>query len=208
VRLLIREGAHTGAHAVTDSGERALHCAARGGSFKVIDYLVKVRQFAVNQRDNDFVTPLMCAVAAGRADAVACLFNLGADAALSDSNGATARDRAEGIEDAHVRAAVLDALGGRRVRTRDLCKEELEKLRTDAGGDNGPTCAICMEDFAVEDFSSAGLEELTATDCATHFGAHIFHTACLTPWVKLKSSCPSCRRVITNQLLPGEKIEG
>jgi hypothetical protein len=45
-------------------------------------------------------------------------------------------------------------------------------------------CIICISSFNVN-------EKITELECT-----HIFHTSCITEWVKYKSDCPVCRKSI------------
>ncbi|XP_042960433.1 E3 ubiquitin-protein ligase SDIR1-like [Carya illinoinensis] len=46
-------------------------------------------------------------------------------------------------------------------------------------------CSICLEEFA----SSNGAEELLRMDCS-----HVYHRACILPWLQKSNTCPACRR--------------
>lgn len=51
-----------------------------------------------------------------------------------------------------------------------------------------PSCPICSEDFAVD-------------DCETRLPcSHIFHRACVLPWLEMKQNCPICRTCITDEI--------
>jgi Ring finger domain len=58
-----------------------------------------------------------------------------------------------------------------------------------------PHCSVCMEDFLA---AEVGCEE-QAVDVAADDDllempcAHIFHAACLEPWLKKRTTCPACR---------------
>ncbi|XP_073123344.1 uncharacterized protein [Henckelia pumila] len=49
--------------------------------------------------------------------------------------------------------------------------------------DIGKRCAVCLEDFETREF-------VTSTPCD-----HMFHEACIVPWVKSQGKCPVCRFV-------------
>ena len=46
------------------------------------------------------------------------------------------------------------------------------------------TCALCLEDFLAK-------EEVVVLDCE-----HCYHSSCVLPWLALRASCPTCRRVV------------
>ena len=48
------------------------------------------------------------------------------------------------------------------------------------------SCVICCEDFT----DDAHISELNCDD------RHIFHTECLTHWMREKTSCPLCKREV------------
>ncbi|KAG2665385.1 hypothetical protein I3760_15G006200 [Carya illinoinensis] len=48
-------------------------------------------------------------------------------------------------------------------------------------------CSICLEEFA----SSNGAEELLRMDCS-----HVYHRACILPWLQKSNTCPACRRQV------------
>ena len=52
-------------------------------------------------------------------------------------------------------------------------------------------CAICLEDFEIE--------EVLVTPCN-----HIFHEECIIPWVKSHDQCPVCRFAGLQQVMEGE----
>lgn len=51
-----------------------------------------------------------------------------------------------------------------------------------------PSCPICSEDFAVDNCE-------TKLPCS-----HIFHRACVLPWLEMKQNCPICRTCITDEI--------
>lgn len=63
--------------------------------------------------------------------------------------------------------------------------EEINKLNeisiTDDHVNNKLQCPICMEDFILD-------EKVKELKCH-----HFFHNACIVEWLKLHSSCPTCR---------------
>ncbi|GAA6016096.1 hypothetical protein JCM10207_004442 [Rhodosporidiobolus poonsookiae] len=56
------------------------------------------------------------------------------------------------------------------------------------------TCAVCQDAFALSD-------ETIALPCK-----HLFHTDCLTPWLKNSGTCPTCRYALVPQ--PGQEGYG
>ncbi|KAJ1272412.1 hypothetical protein BS78_06G200300 [Paspalum vaginatum] len=64
----------------------------------------------------------------------------------------------------------------------------------DADAEAAPECAICLAEF----------EEGEATRVLPQCG-HAFHAACIDLWLRGHSSCPSCRRILSLQLPPGER---
>ncbi|PWZ39890.1 putative E3 ubiquitin-protein ligase ATL44 [Zea mays] len=61
-------------------------------------------------------------------------------------------------------------------------------------GDDADECAICLAEF----------EEGEPTRVLPQCG-HAFHAACVDRWLRAHSSCPSCRRILSLQLPPGER---
>ena len=60
-----------------------------------------------------------------------------------------------------------------------------EQLQADAEEeDGGLSCAICFVNFAKED-------PVAQLSCR-----HIFHTACIRPWLERNMSCPTCRTAV------------
>jgi len=52
----------------------------------------------------------------------------------------------------------------------------------------GCSCAICLNDFEV------GAEGVTRMPCK-----HLYHKACLLPWLESHNTCPSCRAEVEAQ---------
>ncbi|OJJ71148.1 hypothetical protein ASPBRDRAFT_604197 [Aspergillus brasiliensis CBS 101740] len=83
--------------------------------------------------------------------------------------------------------------------------KDMEDTNTDIGTDadadaasrdNHRICAICMDQFADDD-------EIRALPCG-----HIFHTACLDPWVtKRNAFCPLCKMSLSGVKEGGESGE-
>ncbi|GKZ35850.1 hypothetical protein AbraIFM66950_006649 [Aspergillus brasiliensis] len=83
--------------------------------------------------------------------------------------------------------------------------KDMEDMNTDIGTDadadaasrdNHRICAICMDQFADDD-------EIRALPCG-----HIFHTACLDPWVtKRNAFCPLCKMSLSGVKEGGESGE-
>ena len=60
-----------------------------------------------------------------------------------------------------------------------------DQLQADAEEeDGGLSCAICFASFAKED-------PVAQLSCR-----HIFHTACIRPWLERNMSCPTCRTAV------------
>jgi len=59
--------------------------------------------------------------------------------------------------------------------TANVTKEQFE---------NGVQCTTCMETFLEN-------EEVVKLNCD-----HIFHHACIEPWLKRRNTCPICRKVV------------
>ena len=67
---------------------------------------------------------------------------------------------------------------------RDLRKEYTAVRTAYAGPDETDVCGICMEPCAVS-------LHYTILGCT-----HVFHSACIRPWLIRNSTCPNCRRRI------------
>jgi len=57
-----------------------------------------------------------------------------------------------------------------------------------------PSCAVCMENYVNND-------ELRCLPCR-----HEFHTKCVDEWLKLRSTCPLCRKKCTDAPVPGPSM--
>ena len=68
--------------------------AAQNGWLKILHEILMEEKYPVNQRDKNGRTALMVAAQAGRADAVECLLDAGADVMLQDYDGFDARTHA------------------------------------------------------------------------------------------------------------------
>lgn len=58
-----------------------------------------------------------------------------------------------------------------------------------------PSCPICSEDFVLG-------SEVLRMPCS-----HIFHDACVLPWLEMKQNCPICRAEISDALPTVEELE-
>lgn len=56
--------------------------------------------------------------------------------------------------------------------------------------DNGTQCTTCMDTFALA-------EEVAQLDCR-----HVFHKACIVPWLQRQKTCPICRHEVEPQRWP------
>ncbi|XP_055800798.1 probable E3 ubiquitin-protein ligase HIP1 [Solanum dulcamara] len=72
---------------------------------------------------------------------------------------------------------------GLRVRAFDL-SIKLHKYESPKSTclDNKECCSICLDDYCDRD-------ELAEIDCS-----HVYHVDCIKEWIKLKNSCPICKR--------------
>jgi len=61
-------------------------------------------------------------------------------------------------------------------------------------GEDIPSCAVCMENYVNGD-------ELRSLPCR-----HEFHTKCVDEWLKLRNTCPLCRKKCTDAPLPGPSM--
>ncbi|XP_035546962.1 E3 ubiquitin-protein ligase RNF12-B-like [Juglans regia] len=50
------------------------------------------------------------------------------------------------------------------------------------------TCSICLEEFAS---SNGAKDQLLRMDCS-----HVYHRACILPWLQKTKTCPTCRRQV------------
>jgi len=73
---------------------------------------------------------------------------------------------------------------------KDDKKDETEDNNNDDDDDDsdGPSCAICMQDYKIDD-------ELRILPCG-----HEFHTECVDKWLPMKKICPLCRHDITKKI--------
>ena len=56
---------------------------------------------------------------------------------------------------------------------------------------NQPSCPICSEDYVIGN-------EITQMQCS-----HIYHEACVIPWLEMKRKCPICRFEVS-ETVPSE----
>src|SRR5438045_654316 len=70
-----------------------LMCAAQNGWLKILHEILDEEKYPVDQRDKNGRTALMVAAHSGRADAVECLLDAGADVMLQDCEGFDAYSR-------------------------------------------------------------------------------------------------------------------
>mmetsp|Transcript_36517 Transcript_36517/g.26591 ORF Transcript_36517/g.26591 Transcript_36517/m.26591 type:complete len:91 (+) Transcript_36517:2068-2340(+) len=68
-------------------------------------------------------------------------------------------------------------------------KEFIDKLETKEYGKLGPVlpppnkeCLVCLEQFKSDD-------KVLRLPCG-----HIFHVDCILPWLKVRNTCPACRK--------------
>jgi hypothetical protein len=68
---------------------------------------------------------------------------------------------------------------------------EIKEQLTSTDKECDETCVICQEDFKDDD-------EATNVGCSGH---HVFHTACIKPWLTdMSKKCPTCREDLTEHL--------
>lgn len=67
-----------------------------------------------------------------------------------------------------------------RLDSKDIVKEMQKEKEI-----NGKNCAVCLEDFEPK-------EMVMLTPCE-----HMFHEACIVPWVRSQGQCPVCRFVLS-----------
>ena len=72
-----------------------------------------------------------------------------------------------------------------------IVKEIKENGNNDDNNNNNRKCVICLSDFEVG-------EEVTALPCL-----HVFHTECISSWIKKHCQCPVCKFDVTIQSLIG-----
>lgn len=100
--------------------------------------------------------------------------------AVAEADRAAARAAAAGEEETE--GAAVDASS----EEEDAEEEEEEVPASDAAprhaGCPGEDCAVCLTDFVIGD-------ELTLLPPC----GHLFHGACLLPWLKTHRHCPKCR---------------
>jgi len=66
-----------------------------------------------------------------------------------------------------------------------LSEEQIDFLHTERWeGGSESICIICLEPFVLGD-------EITVLVCQ-----HIFHSACIRPWLRLHNTCPTCRSLV------------
>jgi hypothetical protein len=58
-----------------------------------------------------------------------------------------------------------------------------------------PSCPICSEDYAVG-------SEIIQMQCS-----HIYHEACVIPWLEMKRKCPICRFEVCETVPPQSELE-
>ena len=60
-------------------------------------------------------------------------------------------------------------------------EDNLKNLRKDSGISDDNSCAICKDNFEIN-------QNLIYLPCK-----HLFHDECILPWLKERNSCPTCR---------------
>ena len=93
IKVLCAAGAEV--NTLDDLGKSAVWYAAASGHVDALTALIRMDEADINQPDNRKYTPLMCAVASDKVDAVRALVNAGADVSLKQLNGQTALQLAE-----------------------------------------------------------------------------------------------------------------
>eukprot|EP01084_Bolivina_argentea_P155189 270453_1 len=87
---------------------------------------------------------------------------------------------------------IIKDLPTRKITSADLDKGDEKKESHDDDADEeeseGPSCAICMQDYKVDD-------ELRILPCS-----HEFHCECVDKWLPMKKICPLCRHDVTKKI--------
>lgn len=73
------------------------------------------------------------------------------------------------------------------LRNGPTTQESIDALETVRVAELGCDCAVCLETFAVQD-------EAKKLPCG-----HLFHAACVLPWLQQKNTCPVCRKSVEDR---------
>lgn len=88
----------------------------------------------------------------------------------------------------NILTALLNQFDENQERARALRPEDIKRLPmtkvTNKHVENGTHCTTCMESFELS-------EDVAKLDCD-----HIFHRACIEPWLQRNNTCPICRKEI------------
>jgi hypothetical protein len=100
------------------------------------------------------------------------------------------------FEAATSRYGNVDGPAGGKKSLSKIIAGKLRKCRLDVDTlCSQPSCPVCSEDFCVDG-------EVSKLPCS-----HIFHRACVVPWLEMKQNCPICRAVVTDDVPSISELE-
>jgi ankyrin repeat protein len=189
-KLLLDSGCHDNRNL---ESENAMMKACKNGHLDVVKLLFRMKK-CHNSRDKYMNTPLMIASSNGHLNIVEYLYSIGVLSSSVNNLGLTALDMA--TRNSHTSIVNILTHG---VQTYELSRVVNDIIPTNeaihdiqnilvSGNIINTSCSICLCDFEYG-------KNAKILQCG-----HIYHTGCISTWLRVKNQCPYCRSTVINNL--------